>query len=202
MEQQQSERLHRKAQNGDRAAFDFLVSKFQGRLKTLVRLRIGSHLKGNVAIEDVLQEALLRAFQSIGKATFDTEQSFFAWLATIAERTIVDLARRHASRPSCSLEREIPASDVSPSRGLQRQERFERLQRALDSLSPDHREVIVLARLQGLPFKEIAQRMNRSYTAVANLLSRALTELRSSFGDTESLHLPYRSLTRKGDGDD
>ena len=202
MEQQHSQRLFRKAQAGDRAAFDLLVSKFRGRLTTLARLRLGFDLRGKVAVEDVLQEALLRAFQSIEKATFDTERAFFGWLATITERTIVDLVRRHASRPTSPLDQEVPGRDVSPSRGLQREGRFERLQKALDGLSPEHREVIVLARLQMLPFKEIAQRMNRSHTAVANLLSRALTKLRSSFGDTESLHLPFRSLDNGKDGDD
>ncbi len=202
MEQQHSARLFRKVQKGDRAAFDWLVSKFRARLMTLARLRLGSDLRGKVAVEDVLQEALLRAFQSIEKAKFNTERSFFAWLATITERTIVDLARRHAARPASPLDQEVPGGDVSPSRGLRREERFERLQRALDGLSAEHREVIILARLQGLPFKEIAQRMNRSHTAVANLLSRALTKLRSSFGDTESLHLPFRSLGNNGDDDD
>jgi RNA polymerase sigma-70 factor (ECF subfamily) len=197
-----SDQLLRRAHEGDRAAFDVLVSKVQGRLTTLVRLRMGSLLKEKVTIEDVLQEALLRAFQSVERATFDTERSFFAWLATITERTLVDLARRHAARPAHALEREIPGGTVSPSRGLQREERFERLQRALDGLSPDHREVIILARLQRLPLKEIARRMDRSYSAVANLLSRALAELRSSFGDTESLHLPFRSLKSTGAGDD
>lgn len=202
MEQQHSARLLHKVQRGDRDAFDCLVSKFRERLTTLVRLRLGADLRRRVAVEDVLQEALLRAFQSTEKAKFDTERSFFGWLATITERTIVDLARRHAARPASALDQELAGRDVSPSRGLRREERFERLQRALDGLSAEHREVIILARLQGLPFKEIGQRMNRSHTAVASLLSRALTKLRSSFGDTESLRLPFRSLDNAGDGDD
>ena len=202
MEEQHSERLLGKVEKGDRAAFDYLVSKFRARLTTVARLRLGSRLRERVAVEDVLQEAFLRAFRSIETAKFDTEQSFFGWLATITERTTVDFARRAAARPISALDHEVPGRDVSPSRGLQREERFERLQRALDGLSPEHREVIILARLQGLPFREIAERMDRSHTAVANLLSRALAKLRCSFGDTESLHLPFRSLDNNEHVDD
>ena len=202
VEPQHSLRLFRSAQKGDRAAFDDLAGQFRARLTTLVRVRLGSSLRGKVAVEDILQEALLRAFQAIERAEFDTERAFFGWLATITERTIIDLARRQAARPVSSLDHEVSCGSVSASRGLRREERFERLQRALDGLSPEHREVIVLARLEGLPFKEIAQRMNRSHGAVANLLSRALTNLRSSFGDTESLHLPRRSLNDAREGDD
>jgi len=78
---------------------------------------------------------------------------------------------------------------------MRRDERFERLQAALDSLSPDHREVITLARLKGLRGEEIAKRMNRSPNAVAQLLSHALKNLKEAFGDTESLHLPLRRLS-------
>ena len=64
------------------------------------------------------------------------------------------------------------------------------MQGALDSLSPDHRQVIVLARIRKLQVAEIGRRMKRSENAVKKLLARALDELRKRFGDTESLSLP------------
>jgi RNA polymerase sigma-70 factor (ECF subfamily) len=94
-----------------------------------------------------------------------------------------------------------PPSQISAGRALRREERFERLEKALRGLSPDHREVIVLARIEGLQMKEIAERLGRSNSAVKNLLLRALKELKSSFGDTESFHLPDRSLKGKGGTD-
>ena len=77
---------------------------------------------------------------------------------------------------------------------MRRDERFERLESALNCLTKDHREVIIFARIQGLPIKEIAERMSRSPDAVSMLLLRALRELKSYFGSTESFHLPQRSL--------
>ncbi len=87
---------------------------------------------------------------------------------------------------------------VSPSKGMRRDERFERLKEALEDLTPEYREVILLARIERLPGKEIAKRLDRSPAAAAQLLSRALKKLRENFGDTESLNLPQRSIELEG----
>ena len=71
----------------------------------------------------------------------------------------------------------------------------------MHGLSDDHRQVIILARIEGLKMSEIAERMNRSPGAVRILLFRAMQELKKKFGNTESLHLPERSLEQKENGD-
>jgi RNA polymerase sigma-70 factor (ECF subfamily) len=96
------------------------------------------------------------------------------------------------------LKTEVPGGDVSPSKHLRRDERFDRLQHSLDRLSPDHRRVIILSRIKGLTTGEIAIRMDRSESAVKSLLFRALRELKGAFGDTASLSLPDRSLEDRG----
>ncbi len=97
---------------------------------------------------------------------------------------------------------EIPVDVVSPSRVLRREERFDRLEDALGSLSAEYRQVLVLVRLEGLPIKEVARRMDRSYKAVSHLPFRATRKLREVFGDTESLQLPDRRFTHEGGEDD
>ncbi len=193
--------LDKRAQAGDRSAFDRLASKFRGRLSALAHLRLGTRLREKVETDDVIQDVLLKAFRSVKKVAFDDERSFFKWLARITEHVVVDTARKHGSRPISPLLEEVPGRSVSPSKGLRRGERFLRLQNALDSLSPDDREIVILARLEGLSLKEVAERMGRSYAASAQLLSRALQKLRVSFGDTESLHLPDLVLANKRDKD-
>ena len=100
------------------------------------------------------------------------------------------------------LDRDLPKSSATPGQALGREERFERLKLSLEKLSPDQRKAVILARIDGRPVREIAQQMNRSEDAVRQLLTRALRQLRSSFGDTESLHLPNRSLAEEGLGDE
>lgn len=183
----------------DRDAFDSVVDAFRGRLATLVRFRLGAALRSRVEVDDVLQEALLRAFQAVERVDCPNRESFFRWLATIADHVVVDLARRHQRHSAVPLDRHIAADAASPSTGLRRDERFDRLQAALDSLSRDHREVILLARIHGLCLGEVAARMKRSYAATAQLLCRALRELRASFGDTASSSLPDRRFRPGGD---
>jgi RNA polymerase sigma-70 factor (ECF subfamily) len=78
---------------------------------------------------------------------------------------------------------------------LRREERLQRLEAALRELSPEHREVIVLSRIENLPLAEVAERMERTPVAVSGLLLRALRKLRAAFGETESFALPARGLS-------
>ena len=190
----------KKARAGDRAAFDRLVSANERKLKTLVSRKIGKRLAEGVDLEDVLQETYLRAFKAIDKFEWQGEDSFSRWLLGIANHVILKLTgKRHVLK--LELENTLPSKDDSPGTALRRQERFNRLQDALWSLSPDHREVIVLARIQGLRINEIAVRMNRSPDAVTQLLSRALEKLKASFGETDSFHLPDQKF-KEGEGGD
>ena len=189
-----------RAQQGDRSAFEQLVARYEGRLEALIRSRLASHVK--VDVEEVYQESILRGYRCIRDFRWQGEESFLRWLGGIAEHVILNLARRHARDKPVPLSPELQASGVSPSRGLRRDERFERLQRAFDHLSQDHRTVLQLAHIDGLSLREIAQRMERSPEAARKLLWRALKELREQFPDTESLRLPPRGLKNDGAVDD
>lgn len=189
------------AQGGDRASFDALILELRPRLEALIGSRLGAGLRGTITAEDVLQETLLQAFRSLSSFQLQGEDSFLRWLGGIAEHVLRGEARRHGRAEKLRLERALdpahqagPHEPVSPSRTLRREERFDRLQDSLLKLREDHRQVIHLSRIEGLPAKEVAARMGRSETAVRNLLLRALRELQQSFGDTESVSLPPRTL--------
>ena len=87
------------------------------------------------------------------------------------------------------IDRDPTGDGASPSKGIRRRERLERLEVSMKALSPDYRTVLRLSRMDGLSIKEIAKQMGRSESAVKNLLLRATKQLRQSFGDTESLNL-------------
>lgn len=188
-----------RAQSGDRGAFDELVDLYEGRLTALIHSRLGDGLARHIDAEDILQESLTKAFESLGRFRWDGDESFLRWLGSIAEHRIQDAARRHGAKGALPLDIDVADSGVSASKAERRKERLERFEKALDQLSPDYRQAIVLARLEGLSIEEVARRMNRSPNAVSHLLLRALRKLRARFGDTESLHLPDRGFTR-GEG--
>lgn len=200
-ERESTEALVRKAQDGDRDALDALSACYRVRVEQFVRTRLGILLKRRFGVDDIVQETFLHAFESIRRFEWRGEDSFARWLNGIAEHVILRLADRFNTRRTLSLARDVPAaSRGSPSKAPRREERFQRLRKALDLLSRDQKEAILLSRIDGLRIDEVAQRMNRSSNAVLLLISRGLSRLKDTFGDTESLHLPPRSLREEGPG--
>ncbi len=198
-----------RAREGDRAAFDDIVREHEVAVRALITGELGDLLKARVEVEDLVQESFLRGFQAIAQFQGATGAELRSWLLTIARRAVMERGRRLATQKA-DARREVPLGDLqsdsagtphapvaglespspTPSRVVRREERYGRLMEAIDQLSPDHRQAIVLARLQGLPVKEVARRMGRSEKATSMLLTRATEALRSLFGETESLSLP------------
>ena len=193
-----------RARCGDREAFDELMKRFQQPLYDSVvswlRFRVGPR----VDIEDVIQDSFLRAYRSLDRFVcpdHDEDDAFLRWICGIAKHALGDLMRKAGREAPATLTIDPPTSGATESRVLRREERFDRLQRALDKLPSGYREALVLARLEGLTANEIAKRMDRTPDAVYQLIARGLNLLREEFGDTESLRLPDRHLRREG-GDD
>ncbi len=197
--EEKTELLIEKAQGGDNAAFEVLVDRYRSQLWSFIELRLKEPLKRQVEIDDVFQETLLRAFQGLGRFEWQGEDSLLRWLRGITGNVILQIASRQKYHKPIALDRDVPDSGISPSKALRRDERFDRLNQVIDDLNPDHRKVILLARVKRLPIKEIAKRMNRSPDAVSQLLIRAVQKLKESFGETESLHLPARLLNDRED---
>lgn len=188
------------ARSGSREAFELLVESCRGRLRSVVEMQVRER-GGPLDAEEVLQETIVRAFESIERFEWQGEDSFYRWICGISRN--VGLKLIEASRKAGQLEtpERVPANAVSPSKALRREERFDRLEESLAKLSPEYREVLRLSRLERLKVKEIARRMDRSEYAVKHLMARAVRQLREVFGDTESLHLPDRRLELRGDND-
>jgi RNA polymerase sigma-70 factor (ECF subfamily) len=193
-EKSREKALVERAQQADRAAFDELTGSVGDALITRIRRRIGRELRPRLDPEDVLQETYLRAFRSIDTFQWKGERSFESWLYGIALNIILHTAREQGKRNVLRITREPQTDGSSPSQRQRREERFDRLEAAVNTLSTDYRTVVRLARLEGLSIAEIAERMNRTPGSVRNLLLRAMKQLRESFGDTESLGLPDRSF--------
>jgi RNA polymerase sigma-70 factor (ECF subfamily) len=192
--EEKSQILVERAREGDRPAFDELVKRYRGRIAGHIKARLGGYLRSRVDVDDLLQEVLLRAFSSLSQFHWSGDQAFFRWLGTIARNVVHEVARREQRELILPSEDVLEAREISPRHALERGERFDRLEKAIERLTPEHREVILMARIRRLPIQEVAARMNRTPDAIAQLLRRALKKLKSEFGDTESLSLPDRSL--------
>jgi RNA polymerase sigma-70 factor (ECF subfamily) len=179
------------ARAGSPEAWETLCSRHGARLLTLIRLRMGASIRSRTESDDILQATLLKAVVGIGSFRGRSQDSFVAWLARIAANVVRDQVD-HASRRRRATAAEQPLEDVASGRlvacirsqtsRIAWDERRERLESALESLAPEHREVIILRKLEELPFSEVAQRLGRSPDACRMLLARAMASLTLALG--------------------
>ena len=186
------------AKQGDPSALNQLCGVYGERVRRIVRLRMGAELRSKFDSVDVVQDALIQALGNLKDFTYRNEGDFLRWLCRIAENKFRDvLDKFHAEKRD--IRREIPFTGeemttnqgsfgiagplqtTTPSVLLSRKEQLDRLERAMDNLKPEYREVIVLSRIEGLSHEEIAARLDRSKGAVAMLLSRALVALTAAY---------------------
>jgi RNA polymerase sigma-70 factor (ECF subfamily) len=176
-----------RAQSGDTAAFDNLI--------TLHRERIYMHLFQIVRNEedalDLTQETFIRAWKSLKR--FDAAAPFSSWLHRIATNAAIDLCRRRQVRtqtqvPSGTLKID-PASRTTPSRpevpgtSLDRAEIKRRVEEAFTALSAEHRAVIVLKEIEDLSCEEIARHLGCSIGTVMSRLFYARKKLQTLLRD-------------------
>jgi RNA polymerase sigma-70 factor (ECF subfamily) len=200
-----SDDLVARARAGDREAFGHLVAPHLDRTRAILQLRLPAQAGKLVDVEDALQETLLLAWRGIAELRDGSPTSVRVWIARIASNVAIDLARRLVGSQKRDLRREVPLAGATSSSGnpllpaesapdavrrLRREERLRRLEAALAALAPDHREVILLARIEGLPMSAVGERMGRTPKAASTLLYRALLALRDRFGETDSFGLP------------
>ena len=170
--------LVRKAQAGDKRAFEVLVSKYQRRILRL----LGRILHNQSDVEDIAQETFLKAYRALPK--FRNESAFYTWLYRIA----VNTARNHIS----SKHNQVFVSDQidtqdgetfsrldnhtdgeTPETHMHNREIIESLQIALDELPEQLRQAIVLRELEGLSYEEIATAMDCPVGTVRSRIFRA-----------------------------
>ena len=179
-------RLIRAAQQGNTAAFEQLVQRYDRAI-----LRLTVHLTGSEDDgQDIYQEAFLRAY--IHLARFRFECSFYTWIYRIATNLCLDHLRRKRARgyeltitnspdgEEHQLLDRIPDQSVgaSPERNLTRRILREHIVRALANLSPRERMVFELKHYHGLQLRTVAGILKTTEGTVKNTLFRATHKLR------------------------
>jgi len=157
--------------------------RYRDRLLSVIYVRMGPALRRRMDPEDVLQEVAIQALHSWH--TLADERNVGAWLVTLARRKIARIIRDQVGvaardpRRERAIQTDVPVADrrTGPVTAADRKDRLALLADALERLSPTHREVVILSRIEKLPAKEIAKRLGRTENAVHLLLGRALKRL-------------------------
>ena len=183
--------LLREAKAGSPEALNQLYERCTGRLLAFIRLRLGRDLRTRLESRDILQASLLKSLEHLDDLKGTETRSLMAWLARIAEHEIRDRADFY-QRERRDAAREMPLEDDAPIKALTRSalsrvildEEAQRLENALESLSPPHREVVLLRKFEELSFGEIGARLGKSEDAARMLLARAMTALTLKLSET------------------
>ena len=171
--------LARRSAAGDAEAFGTLFERYAGDVYRLAR----SMGHAGEEAEDVTQDTFLAAFERV--VHFEGRSSFKTWLFAILFR---QSSRRHRYLVRRKMD-VYDESDTAPTNGATRawtQPRTDTRLDALamlDTLSPEHRSVLVLRELQGLSYEEIAATLDIPRGTVESRLYRARAQLRDRFHD-------------------
>jgi RNA polymerase sigma-70 factor (ECF subfamily) len=181
--------LVRKAQAGDRLAFEELVRRYD---RDVLRLALNLVHRPEEA-RDVYQESFLRVYRNLNRFRF--ECSFYTWLYRIVTNVGLDHLRRRTSRR----EDQAPVADEAegstrdffdrqpelrpasnPERQLLGAELGQQIQSAMRRLSPRERMVFEMKHHQGMRLRAIGDLLGTSEETVKNTLFRATRKLRES----------------------
>lgn len=169
--------LVRRAQRGERGAFDLLVLRYQHKVVKLVaRL-----LRDPAEAEDVAQEAFVKAYRAL--STFRGDSQFYTWLYRIAVNTarnsIASRQRRPVDYEADLSENEQTAvetrmrHDDTPEAAALSEEIRQTVGRAVEALPEDLRTAIMLREIEGLSYEEIATAMDCPVGTVRSRIFRA-----------------------------
>ncbi|MEN9732366.1 MAG: sigma-70 family RNA polymerase sigma factor [Limisphaerales bacterium] len=181
--------LVRRAQSGDEDAYEELVRRHQHRIYGLCYHLTSNHEDA----ADLAQDAMIKAWKAL--RSFKGDSSFYTWLYRIAYNTVLNhLKQRRHRTPHLSLDdldfnaEHTPElleliSTITPRRDVGLAELHQRLNEAMLRLSEEHRTVVTLHDIQGLPHDTIAEIMQCNPGTVRSRLHYARQQLQGLLGD-------------------
>ncbi|TWT90123.1 ECF RNA polymerase sigma-E factor [Pseudobythopirellula maris] len=169
-------------------------------LKLVVSSQLDDKLRKRVSASDVVQETFYEAHRDFAAFRGESPEELLGWMRRIlvnnllraveqnvyaAKRDVrrevsLDHVRRGVERSTIRFSALAAGREASPSTDMQRQESEAALAASLAELPDDYQEVIRLRHLEGLPFAEVAERMDRTSGAVRMLWLRAIKQLRDA----------------------
>ena len=182
------EELIARCQQGDRKAFSILVAKYQRRAFGIAY----GILKNPDDAMDAAQDAFVKVFKNIGG--FKGNSSFYTWFYRIVVNVCIDQCRRRKKSRSVEYDDSYRRRDESvgvhplqgntrpmhPGEKFRQEELGEVLHAALESLSENHRTIIILREIEGMSYEEIAETMDCHLGTVMSRLHHARKNLQKA----------------------
>ncbi|MFH5805398.1 sigma-70 family RNA polymerase sigma factor [Alienimonas sp. DA493] len=181
-----------------------LMDRHRRSLERLVRMRLDRQVQRRVDASDVVQDVLLEAHKRLDDFLADGSMPFHLWLRQLARDRIIDMHRRHRVAAKRSVDREqslqgrpgdddedgvrlaaqLKDAELTPAAATIRKELEEKFVAALDELSEDDRDLLLMRHIEGLGNSEVAQALGLSQPAAGMRHLRALRRLRKVLGES------------------
>jgi RNA polymerase sigma-70 factor (ECF subfamily) len=179
------ESLVSRAQSGDRAALRQLIERHQRRIYQLAL----SIVKDHEEALDVVQDTFVKVHQHL--PTFKGDAAFFTWTYRIAYNLSIDALRKSGRGEKVEVEESTltdegshydpyGATSASPQKAALRGELSAQLQRALATLSENHRAILVLREVDGLSYEELSEALNIPKGTVMSRLFHARQKMQEA----------------------
>ncbi|MFH2001416.1 MAG: RNA polymerase sigma factor, partial [Planctomycetota bacterium] len=179
-------RLVVEAKQGDAGAVDALYRLYKDRLMRAARKRLGQDLRKYMETQDILQSVWKDALTDLDRFQYKNQKAFFNWLLLRIVRKIQDKWRYYNSKKrswnpeachqimaGCNESQHSKSHAAADScESAISNEKMEAIIPLMESLSPDHRKVLLLRLNEGKTYVEIAEIMNRSEPATRQLYHR------------------------------
>jgi RNA polymerase sigma-70 factor, ECF subfamily len=196
--------LH-EAKRGGATELGKLLALYSNYLKIMAQSQLDRRIRRRVSPSDLVQETLLEAHRDFSDFRGASNAEFVGWLRQILVHNLIRVTERHLQADKRDVRREVyihrlntslehsnsrfeqvlEAQLESPSSELGRHERMRTLADAIAGLPDEQRQVIVQRHIEGLPFSEIAEQMDRSSGACRMLWLRAMDQLREKLNGME-----------------
>lgn len=180
----------REVLSGNDAAFEILQKKYKSKIAALIRRMV----KDADDIEDLVQEAFIKAYKAL--PNFQFGYTFSAWLYRIASNNTIDFLRKKRFQ-MISIDKpmgedddfyfEIKDEDPLPDIELISEERKKILNDAINNLPDNYKEIINLRHKEELDYKEISDKLNIPLGTVKAHLFRARKTLYEALKDKKSI---------------
>lgn len=190
-ENAKTEQLLTRAAAGDNTAFEELFSVHRSALVRFIQSRMDTRLQQRFDASDVIQETHLESLQRIGDFVNRKPMPFALWIRRTALERFLKMRRRHVDAQRRSVNREnaqpdqstitlvnqLCSSDASPSENARQAERQSKLSQAIQALSDQDREILLLRNVDGFAFPEIAAMLEIEAATARKRYGRALIKL-------------------------
>ena len=165
--------------DGDQDSFNMLIQKYTSSI-----YNFSIRFVGEDNANDIVQDVFIKVWKNIKK--FDDKKSNFkTWIFTIARNTVTDYLRKKKNISFSSLDEDeesfaenIPDEVTLPDEALSKLEDKEFLNKTLDGLPINYREVLILYYQEDMTFNEIGQLLNKPLNTVKSYHHRAILRLR------------------------